>query len=129
MKKIFFTLVMFAAVNLLFNNKANAQTGNSSPALLRHIVMITFKQDAPADSIQALDDMYVSLSKSAMVKDFEMGVNMSTRDTLVKHVYVTTFASKEDLGSYKKIPSYSGLFKLSLNVANEVTVADYWVKK
>ena len=87
MKKIFITTLIFAAASLLMENKANAQTGNSSPALLRHIVMITFKQDAPADSIQALDDMYVSLSKSTMVKDFEMGVNMSTRDTgVIKHI-------------------------------------------
>lgn len=129
MKKIFFTISIVGIINLLFVSKASTQTDNSSPALLRHIVMITFKPDAPADSVHALDDMYISLSKSTMVKDFEMGVNMSTRDTLAKHIYVTTFASKEDLASYKNVPAYSGLFKLSLAVANEVTVADYWVKK
>ena len=130
MKKIFFTLLMFAAVNLLFENKANAQTSNSSPSLLRHIVMITFKQDAPADSIQALDDIYVSLSKSPLVKDFEMGVNISPRDTgVVKHVYVTTFVSKDDMDNYKKIPLYKTLFKISLAVSDDVTVADYWIKK
>ena len=108
-------------------NKLNAQNANS---VLRHIVIITFKTDAPADSVKALDDLYRSLSKGSMVKDFEMGVNISTRDTgVVKHVYVTSFASKEDMDSYRKMPDYSKLFKLSLPVASEVTVADYWANK
>jgi len=108
-------------------NKVNAQNGNS---VLRHIVIITFKTDAPADSVKALDDLYRSLSKGSMVKDFETGLNISTRDTgVVKHVYVTSFASKEDMDSYRKMPDYSKLFKLSLPVASEVTVADYWANK
>ena len=125
MKKI--STLSLVAFMLLFA-KVNAQTNSSS--ILRHIVIITFKQDAPADSITALDDIYRDLSKGSMVKDFEMGVNISTRDTgVVKHIYVTSFASKEDIDSYRKIPEYSKLFKASLPVASEVTVADYWAKK
>ncbi len=128
MKKILFTLSMFLTVILLFTNSTNAQTNNSS--FLRHIVIITFKHDAPADSIKALDDVYAGLSKSSLVKDFELGVNVSARDTnVVKHVYMTTFASKEDMKSYSKIPEYSKLFKISLPIADDVTVADYWVNK
>jgi hypothetical protein len=129
MKKIFFALLLCITTTLLFNNKTSAQSSNSSSALLRHIVMITFKQDALADSIKALDDIYMSLSKSSLVKDFEWGVNISTRDTGIKHVYVTTFASKDDMDKYRKIPEYAKLFKLSLPIADDVTVADYWVNK
>ena len=129
MKKIFFTLTLFAISILLFENNTTAQA-NNSPALLRHIVIITFKTDAPADSIQALDNLYKDLSKSPLVKQFETGVNISTRDSgVIKHVYVTSFASKDDMENYRKIPAYSKLFKLSLPVANEVTVADYWANK
>jgi hypothetical protein len=129
MNKILFTLSLFAIAILSFENNTNAQTGNSSSALLRHIVIITFKQDAPADSIKALDDIYAGLSKSPLVKDFEMGVNISARDSgVVKHVYVTSFASKDDMENYRKIPLYGKLFKLSLPVADDVTVADYWNK-
>src|SRR5436190_5333135 len=102
MKKIFSALLVFAALNLLFGNKATAQTNNTSSSLLRHIVMITFKQDAPADSIKAVDDIYANLSKEPMVKDFEMGINISPRDSgVVKHIYVTTFAAKDDMDNYK----------------------------
>ena len=127
MKKIFLKFFLFATVLFLFGKKINAQTNNS---LLRHIVIITFKQDAPADSIKALDNIYTDLSKSPLVKDFEMGVNVSTRDSgVIKHIYVTSFASKDDMDNYRKIPEYSKLFKVSLPVSEDVTVADYWVNK
>ena len=126
MKKIL-ALSLLAAIILFAQNNIIAQTNTT---VLRHIVIITFKQDAPADSIKALDNLYISLSKSPLVKDFEWGVNMSTRDTnVVKHIYATSFASKEDIDSYRKLPEYPKLFKLSLPVAEDVTVADYWAKK
>ncbi len=129
MKKIIFTLSLFAAI-FLFSKNTDAQTGNASPTLFRHIVIITFKQDAPADSIKALDDLYRSLSKHAMVKAFEMGTSMSMRDSgVVKHVYMTSFASKDDIDSYRKIPEYPKLFKMSLPIADDVTVADYWANQ
>ena len=127
MKKILLKFFLFATVLFLFGKKINAQTNNS---LLRHIVIITFKQDAPADSIKALDNIYTDLSKSPLVKDFEMGVNVSTRDSgVIKHIYVTSFASKDDMDNYRKIPEYGKLFKVSLPVSEDVTVADYWVNK
>ena len=126
MKKIL-ALSLLAAIMLFVQNSVIAQTNTT---VLRHIVIITFKQDAPADSITALDNLYISLSKSPLVRDFEWGVNMSTRDTnVVKHIYATSFASKEDIDSYRKLPEYPKLFKLSLPVAEDVTVADYWAKK
>jgi len=126
MKKLL-AILLFSTTMLLIQNNVRAQTNTT---VLRHIVIITFKQDAPADSIQALDNLYMSLSKSPLVKDFEWGINMSTRDTgVVKHIYATSFASKEDIDKYRKLPDYPRLFKLSLPVAEDVTVADYWAKK
>jgi len=127
MKKIIAALSLFTMM-FLFQQNAQAQTNTSS--LLRHIVIITFKDDARVDSIKALDNLYSSLSKNAMVKDFEMGVNVSPRDSgIVKHVYVTTFAFKDDMDNYRKLPEYQQLFKTSLPISSDVTVVDYWVNK
>lgn len=127
MKKILLVISLLLAVNIFVENKLHAQSGN---AVLRHVIIITFKKDASADSINALDKIYTDLSKSPMVKDFETGVNISMRDTgVIKHIYVTSFASKEDMAAYKKIPHYQDLFKLSLAVADDLSVVDYWVKK
>jgi len=126
MRKLIAPMV-FVVIALLIQTNVKAQ---NSPSLFRHVVIITFKHDAHVDSIKALDDVYIGLSKSPLVKDFEIGLSVSGRDTgVIKHIYVTSFAAKEDLDSYKKIPEYSKLFKLSLPVSEEVNVADYWAKK
>src|SRR3954468_2130710 len=98
-KKLTITLL---AVTMFSIKNISAQTNST---ILRHVVMITFKQDANADSIQALDNLYIVLSKNSVVKDFEWGINMSTRDTgVIKHVYTTSFSSKEDMDAYRKLP-------------------------
>ena len=130
MKKILIALSMLMCSLLLFDTYSYAQTKLNPENLLRHIVTITFKPGTAADSIEVLDNVYKNLSKNAFAKDFEMGVNISTRDTNeIKHVYVTTFASKEDMKSYQKIPEYASLFKISLRIADDVSVVDYWVEK
>lgn len=121
---------MLITALLLFENHTYAQTKLNPENLLRHIVIITFKPGTAADSIKELDDVYKDLSKSPFVKDFETGVNISSRDTgEIKHVYVTTFASRENMKSYQKMPEYSSLFKISLLIADDVSVVDYWVEK
>ncbi len=130
MKKILISHFMAIAAFVLFSNNTGAQIKKYPENLLKHIVIITFNPGTAPDSIKALDDVYKALSKSPFVKDFEMGVNISARDTSeLKHVYVTTFASKEDMKSYQKNPEYSSLFKISLHIADDVSVVDYWVEK
>ena len=109
---------------------AHTTKAQNSSALFRHTVIITFKPAASADSIQALDNLYSTLSKNAVVKGFEWGVNISPRDSsVVKHIYVTTFASRQDLNLYRKIPLFAHLFPLSLAIADDASVVDYWVEK
>jgi hypothetical protein len=129
MKKLLVSFSMTIAAFLLVANCAVAQV-NSSQNLFRHVVMMSFKPGTSADSIKALDDLYVSLSKDPSVRAFEWGVNVSPRDTTqLKHVYVTTFASREDMKSYTKNLLYPKLFKVALLIANDVNVVDYWVNK
>jgi hypothetical protein len=127
--KMLLTASLFISCAML-TNYSQAQNKSASPALLRHIVIITFNEHASADSIKALDNVYISLSKSSSVKEFEWGANFSTRDTThIKHVYMTSFASKDDLKDYSKNPLYPQLFKISLAIADDVNVVDYWATK
>ena len=129
MKKIILKFSLLVTFAVLVKSITVAQTENSSKPF-RHIVIITFKAGASPDSIKALDNVYQDLAKSPFVKDFEWGVNVSARDpNTLKHVYNTTFASKEDMKSYAKIPEYKRLFQLSLPIADDVTVADYTINK
>ena len=124
MKKVILKLSLLTLFIVLLQNTVIAQAAGSQT--FRHIVIITFKADAPPNSIKALDNVYADLAKSPLVKDFDWGVNVSARDTTtLKHNYNTTFASKENLDNYRKIPEYKKLFQLSLPVADEVNVVDY----
>jgi hypothetical protein len=128
MKKIF-SLLLTGAFVFVLTNAIHAQN-NSDQLILRHIVTISFKKDAPADSIRALDKIYQDLSKSTFVKSFETGTDISTRNAgVLRHVYMTTFATKEDMQNYKKIPEYQLLFKISLTIADDVNAVDYWTNK
>ncbi|MEO7120351.1 MAG: Dabb family protein [Ginsengibacter sp.] len=128
MKKIVVSFSMIVAA-VLFANCALAQT-KSSQNIFRHVVIMSFKPGTSADSIKTLDDLYLSLSKDPSVLAFEWGVNVSSRDTTeLKHVYVTTFASKDDMKIYSKNLLYPKLFKVSLLIAEDVNVVDYWVNK
>lgn len=130
MKRKFLVSIILFCVCFFAGNNVISQSKESSLHTLKHIVIITFKKDASADSIQALDNIYKGLSKSNFVKDFEMGINVGGRDTgVVKHIYVTSFASKDNMKSYQKIPLYSSLFKISLPISEDVSVVDYWVEK
>lgn len=130
MKQFLSTLSIFVIAVLFVANKLNAQSNLPSHSLLKHIVIITFKKDANADSIKALDEVYNDLAKSPLVKGFEMGVDISSRNSgFLKHVYVTTFASEEDKMNYAKILEHARLFKISLPISDDVTVVDYWINK
>jgi hypothetical protein len=127
MQKIIFRLTLLIVSIVMLQNEGFTQA-MGSPAALRHIVIITFKADASQDSIRVLDKVYEDLAKSPLVKDFEWGINFSARDTTgLKHIYNTTFASKEDLDNYRKIPEYKRLFQLSLPIADDVNVVDYMI--
>jgi|SRR6185437_3093059 len=129
MKKIILRISLVIVSIILSQHNVIAQATSSSKPF-RHIVIITFKPDAPPDSIEALDNVYVDLAKSSLVKGFEWGINVSARDTTtLKHIYNTMFASKEDLESYRKIPEYKKLFQLSLAIADDVNVVDYTINK
>ena len=54
---------------------------------------------------------------------------MKNKERFGNNIYNTTFASKEDQDSYRKIPEYKKLFQLSLPIADEVNEVDYTIKK
>jgi|GEM_PF-1350216 len=126
MKQLFSLAILSFLAPFMLVSTARGQS-DSAAHVLRHIVVISFKKDAPADSVRALDNIYQDLAKSSYVKSFEMGTDISTRDPgVLRHVYTTTFATMDDLKSYRKMPEYQMLFKVAMAIADEVNAVDYW---
>jgi len=101
-------------------------------ALLRHVVIFKFNDDADAASVQKLNDSFIALQKHIpAIKDFEWGLNDSPENFHqdFTHCYLVTFASETDRDSiYTPHPKHQE-FVASLGPHLEkVFVVDYWAK-
>jgi hypothetical protein len=94
-------MTLCGAVGLLAQSKSQVQNQ------LRHVVVMTFKPGTSNEQMPEVDHSFKNLAKLKMVKGFEWGIGSDDRDTVhVKHVYVTTFASKNDEADYGNSPEH-----------------------
>ncbi len=112
----------------LFIGLSYAQTDLKQDKLLKRTLVFTFKKTS-ADSIRAVDDACIELSKIASVKAFEWGVVKSNNDAnQIKHIYVFGYASEKDIEAYEKSPQHDKLIKVATPVIATVQGFDYWAK-
>ena len=117
-------MILWGAVSLFAQSRSQVQN------LLRHIVVVTFKPGTSNEQIQAVDHSFKNLAKLKMVKGFEWGIGSDDRDTVhVKHIYVTTFANKNDEADYGNAPEHQAHIKLGTDYVEGVTVTDFFVRK
>lgn len=128
MKLSYKRILLSCLILLITVCSVQAKSVNGDHKQLRHIVVVTFKPWTSNAQIQAVDKSFKNLSKLAMVKGFEWGIGLDDRNTQhVKHVYVTTFASKEDEASYGKSPEHQAHIKLGADYIDNVSATDYFV--
>ncbi|AHM62478.1 Stress responsive alpha-beta barrel domain-containing protein [Flammeovirgaceae bacterium 311] len=129
MKKLL-SITMFLVAVLSIVMQANAQSNPLPSKPLRHVVIITFKAGTSADSIQAVDQAFTSLSKERLVKDFEWGIEIADEQVEQEtHFYVLSFASREDIKSYEKTPQHDELIRVASPIVADVKVIDYWAEE
>src|ERR1044071_7867029 len=126
MKKSLLISTIFLTTVLFIAKYSDAQTKIFPQNLLKHIVIITFKQGTSPDSIKAVDKAFTSLSKIALVKEFEWGVDISGQSKLERHSYVLSFASSNDIKVYKKTPQHDELARVADPIVKDVIEVDYW---
>src|SRR6478736_1369272 len=105
-----------------------AQSKSDDQKLLRHVVVVIFKPGTSNEQMQAVDNSFKNLAKLKMIKGYEWGVASDDRDAQhIKHVYVTTFANKEDEAGYGKSPEHQAHIKLGADYIENVTATDYFI--
>ena len=130
MKSVHKNIMLFSFLYLFATNSTMAQNKTDEQRLLRHIVVVTFKPGTSNAQMQAVDNSFKNLSKLKMVNGYEWGIGSDDRDTQhVKHVYVTTFKSKEDETSYGKSPEHQAHIKLGADYIEGVNATDYFISK
>ncbi len=99
--------------------------------VLRHVVLLKFKEDASAADIRKIENAFSALpSKIDAIYDFEWGTDVSV-ENLQKgftHCFVVTFLSEADRGAYLPYPAHRELGEILKPYLDEVMVVDYWAR-
>jgi hypothetical protein len=103
-----------------------AQANNKTPKQIKRVLVFTFKPHIGTDSIKAVNDACVNLSKLPEMKSFDWGVMKSkNNDDPIKHVYVFGFLSEKDIEVYERSKEHDALIKAATIALQSFQVFDY----
>ncbi|MFN8355081.1 MAG: Dabb family protein [Spirosomataceae bacterium] len=124
MKTLF---LIFAILLVASSFSVNAQT--KSTKLFKHIVTVTFTENAPQHEIDEVDKSFKGLAKLKVVKAYEWGIAPITdRNKENKHTYAFTFASLDDLAKYAESPEHQKHIKVGVTITKKVEAVQYFVQ-
>ena len=103
----------------------------SQEALLRHVVLFSFKEESSPEDIKKVEDAFIALQdKIPQIKDFEWGINNSPEglNKGLTHCFLVTFESEADREIYLPHPEHQAFVEVLSPHLEDVTVVDYWAK-
>lgn len=125
MKNLFFTITI-----LLIVSSFNAKAQTKPAKLFKHIVTVTFTENAPQSEIDEVDKSFKGLAKLKVVKAYEWGIAPITdHNKENKHTYAFTFASLDDLAKYAESPEHQKHIKVGVSITKKVEAVQYFVEK
>ncbi len=104
---------------------------NMNEDLLRHVVLIKFKEGTSQEDIAKVEEAFGGLEdKIPEIKDYEWGTNNSPEgaDKGFTHCFFVTFASEEDRAVYLPHPDHKAFVEVLTPHMEDVLVVDYWAK-
>lgn len=104
---------------------------NMNEDLLRHVVLIKFKEGTSQEDIAKVEEAFHGLEdKIPEIKDYEWGINNSPEgaDKGFTHCFFVTFASEEDRAVYLPHPDHKAFVDVMVPHMEDVLVVDYWAK-
>ena len=134
MKK-FLVCLLFSCFSsaLTLNAQTNMESKDSAGnALLRHVVLFKFKDNADPKGVQTVIDAFKELPRKIdLIKDFEWGTNNSPENLNqgLTHCFFLTIASEKDRNAYLVHPAHKAFGNVLKPYLDKVTVIDYWVNK
>ena len=127
MKRIV-TLLSLIGLGVL---QVSAQNEKESQKLLRHVVLLSFKEGSTPDQIKVVEDAFAELPKKIKeIKAFEWGMNNSPENLNqgFTHCFFVSFASEKDRAIYLPHPDHKAFVEVLKPVMDKVLVIDYWSK-
>lgn len=103
---------------------------NKATKHLKHIVTVTFTDNAPQNEIDEVDKSFRTLSNLKVVRGYEWGIAPITdRNKENKHTYAFTFDSLKDLDKYAKSPEHQKHIKVGVSITKKVDAVQYFVEE
>ncbi|MBX3437663.1 MAG: Dabb family protein [Planctomycetaceae bacterium] len=122
------SVLLIALVILMPNSPARSATSQDGQ-VLRHVVLLKFKEDATDAKIQEVIQAFSELPKKITeIHGFEWGREDSV-EKLNKgftHCFLVTFKSEDDLKAYLPHPAHQDFVKVLGPALADVLVVDYW---
>src|SRR5690606_29382013 len=111
------------------DNNTSQPTADMDKNLLRHVVLIKFKETASTDEIARVEEAFGALpGKIKEIKDYEWGINNSPEgiNNGFTHCFLVTFESEEDRAVYLPHPEHRAFVEILKLHLEDVLVVDYW---
>jgi hypothetical protein len=99
-----------------------------SPGVLRHVVLLKFKDDAKSDQIRTVEDEFRALKRHIpSVQSLEWGTNVSPEGLAqgFTHCFFVTFADAKARDAYLPHQAHQDFVKVLRPVLDKVLVLDY----
>lgn len=104
-------------------------TDETNDELLRHVVLIKFKESSTEEDISKVEKAFSGLQdKIPEIKDYEWGTNNSPEglNKGFTHCFLVTFESEEDRATYLPHPEHKAFVEILEPHLEDVLVIDYW---
>ncbi|MEP7257750.1 MAG: Dabb family protein [Flavitalea sp.] len=109
-----------------------AQQDKMAHKVLRHMVLLKFKDDSSPEAIKKVEDAFRELpSKIKEIKSFEWGMNNSPENLNqgFTHCFFVTFSAEKDREVYLPHPAHKAFVEVLKPQMDKVLVVDYWAGK
>ncbi len=103
----------------------------TTSATLRHIVMFSFKNNAPAEAVDAVIQGFGALPAAIPgIVAYEWGTNVSPEglNDGFTHCFTLTFAHAQDRDAYLTHPAHTRFVSLLGSCLERSLVLDYWAQ-
>jgi hypothetical protein len=123
---ILFVLLAITTTSLAQKSK------QMSGKLLRHVVLLKFKDASSSSDIKKVEDAFRKLpSKIKAIKGFEWGTNNSPENINqgFTHCFFVTFTSEKEREEYLPHPAHKAFVAVLTPHLDKVLVIDYWAGK
>jgi hypothetical protein len=109
--------------------QAGRDVDNKQGRLLRHVILIEFKETATEGQIEETEKRFCEMASGIKeIKDFEWGTDVSggERTQGFTHCFVLTFANEAGRDRYQTNPLHNELRAATQPYIKKMLVLDYW---